>query len=61
MEKGNKRPLAYKLANSLPNDKLDEISGGSNLIKNMSYRKCFQLSGSSFRQRDATYDVTADM
>lgn len=62
MEKGNKRPLAYQLANSLPNDQLDEVSGGAgSFIKNMSYKRCFTLSGNGFRQRDAAYDVTADI
>lgn len=59
MEKGSNRILGYQLASNLPNEELEKINGGA-LINNMSFKKCFNLSGSSVRSLDGQYDVTVD-
>lgn len=60
MENGSNRSLAYQLAAVIPNDDLQNITGGANNGPNATLRKHIKLSASNINQRDASFDITGD-
>ncbi len=58
MENGKTRVLAYRLATTINDNDLDNVSGGQAQI---SSRQTLHVSGNSAQGPDVFYDVSADM
>ncbi len=56
MEKSKNRVLAYQLAVPIPNEALDNVSGGANLTS----RQTFVATGNSAQGPDVVWELVAD-